>query len=84
MEFNDERDDLTDRASSTPDRLPASHPFLLALSIDPADWFDFERLDADNPATRIVARDAPQNGKMVIHIACASRETRQRLEAGWG
>jgi hypothetical protein len=63
--------------------LPASHPILAALHIDPADWFQFERLDDDNPATRILGHDASQSGKMLVYIACASDEVRNRLEDGW-
>ena len=33
-------------------RLPPSHPILLRLRIDPAQWFRFERLQSDNPAVR--------------------------------
>ncbi len=65
-------------------RLPPSHPILAVVDIDPADWHQFERLDADNPATRILGHDTPCDGRMVIHVACASKETRQRLEDGWG
>jgi hypothetical protein len=60
-------------------RLPASHPFLIEISIDPADWFDFERLFADEPATRILGHDAPREGRMIVHAACASDEVRRRL-----
>jgi len=63
-------------------RLPATHPILAEISIDPADWFDFERLDADNPATRILGHDM-FDGRMVIFIGCASDSVRQRLEDGW-
>lgn len=73
-----------DIAVSNRFRLPPSHPILAEIAIDPVGWFDFERLHADNPATRIVAHDAPQDGKMVVYVACASKETRQRLEDGWG
>jgi hypothetical protein len=32
-------------------RLPPTHPILAEITIDPADWYDLQRLDADNPAT---------------------------------
>ena len=63
-------------------RLPASHPILAAISIDPADWFRLEQLDADNPATRILGHDTPCDGLMSVYIACASDEVRVRLD-GW-
>jgi hypothetical protein len=65
-------------------RLPPSHPILLHLRIDPADWFKFEQMADDNPATRIVGRDEPRDERMIVHVACASEETRRRLEDGWG
>jgi hypothetical protein len=68
----------------SPFQLPASHPVFAEIAIDPSVWHGFQRLFADDPATRILGHDAPQNGKMVVYVACASRETRQRLEDGWG
>jgi hypothetical protein len=61
-----------------------SHPILAEVAIDPADWFRFQELDADNPATRILGHDAPRNGRMMVHVACASDEVRVRLKDGWG
>jgi hypothetical protein len=63
--------------------LPTSHPVLAEINIDPADWYDFQRLDADNPATHIVGHDTPSDGMMTVFIACASDEVRQRLDDGW-
>jgi hypothetical protein len=64
-------------------RLPVSHPILARIEIDPADWYDFQRLNEDNPATRIVGHDAPQDGQMTVYVACASLAVRDRLEDGW-
>ncbi len=63
-------------------RLPPSHPILATLTIDPADWFKCQRLNADNPATQIVGHDI-LDGTMTVFVACASDEVRQRLEDGW-
>jgi hypothetical protein len=46
-------------------------------------WYDFERLQSDNPAVRILGHDEPAAGRMIVHLACASRETRDRLDDGW-
>ena len=43
-------------------RLPTSHPFLATLSINPAEWYHLQRLDAANPDTDIIGHDAPQDG----------------------
>lgn len=64
-------------------RLPPSHPILAEIVIDPADWFQFERLNDDNPATRILGHDAPRGGQMNVYVACASPAVRDRLEDGW-
>jgi hypothetical protein len=64
-------------------RLPSSHPILAEISIDPVDWCDLQRLDADNAATQIVGQDASNNGRMIVFVACASDEVRRRLEDGW-
>lgn len=65
-------------------RLPPSHPVLATLAIDPVDWHRFQQLDDDNPATRILSHDDPLDGQLIVRVACASEETRQRLEHGWG
>jgi hypothetical protein len=77
MRYRDITADVDDRF-----RLPASHPILAEVDIEPADWFQFERLDGDNPATRIVGHDI-LDGRMTILVACASDEVRKRLEDGW-
>jgi hypothetical protein len=62
--------------------LPVSHPVLAEVDIEPADWHDFHRLDADNPATHIVGHDTPIDGRMTVYVACASNEVRKRLNDG--
>jgi len=65
-------------------RLPAGYPVLAEITLDPADWFRFERLVGDTPATRIVGHDDPHDGWLTVHVACASDEVRDGLEDGWG
>jgi hypothetical protein len=65
-------------------RLPPSHPFLAEIAINPADWPKFQQMVEDNPATKLVGRDDPRDERMVVYVACASKETRRRLEDGWG
>jgi hypothetical protein len=62
-------------------RLPPSHPILAQVDIEPADWFQFERLDADNPTTHIVGHDI-LDGRLIVFVACSSDKVRQRLEDG--
>jgi hypothetical protein len=65
-------------------QLPSSHPHLATLSIDPADWFRFERMADENLTIRIVGHDAPQDERLTVYVACSSKEVRRRLEDGWG
>jgi hypothetical protein len=65
-------------------RLPASHPILSEITIDPVNWHDLQRLDADDLTMHIVGHDAPQDGQMTVYVACASRAVRDRLEDAWG
>jgi hypothetical protein len=65
-------------------RLPATHPILAQIVIDPVNWYDLQRLNADNEDTHIVGHDDQEDGMMTVYIACASREVRSRLEEGWG
>jgi hypothetical protein len=71
--------EITD-TGATRFRLPASHPFVAKITIDPVHWHDLQRLDADDLATHIVGRPAPQNGKMVVYVACVSLAVRDRVE----
>ena len=64
-------------------RLPSSHPILAEITIDPVHWHDLQRLDADDLTIHIVGHDEPQNGKMVVYVACASHAVRDRLEDCW-
>ena len=61
---------------------PPSHPILAEVTIDPVDWFRFQQLDEDNPATRILGHDI-SGARMTVYVACVSEEVRIRLEDGW-
>jgi hypothetical protein len=64
-------------------RLPPSHPILAEIVIDPVDWVQFERLNDDNPAARILGHDTSSDGRMTVFVACSSDGVRKRLEDGW-
>jgi hypothetical protein len=65
-------------------RLPTGYPVLAEIVLEPADWFRFERLIGDTPATRIIGHEGPADGWLTVHVACASDEVRDHLEDGWG
>src|SRR5215469_14116024 len=50
-------------------RLPPSHPILAKVAIDPVDWFKFQQMAEDNPATRLISRDDPRDERMVAYVA---------------
>jgi hypothetical protein len=64
-------------------RPTSRYPALAVITIDPADWYRFERLVGDTPATKIIGHDDPEDGLMKIFVACASDKVRDRLEKGW-
>ena len=72
------RDISTDRF-----RLPSSHPYLAEIVIDPVNWHDLQRFDADDLTIHIVGHDAPLDGQMTVYVACASLAVRDRLQDGW-
>jgi hypothetical protein len=74
-------DDFDGEATSI--RLPTGYPILARISIDPANWFQFERLFDDTPVTRIIGQNKARNGRMIVDVTCASASVRERLEDGW-
>ncbi len=64
-------------------RLPSGYPVLAEIVLDPADWFRFNNLVGDTPATRIIGHQGPQDGWITVLVACASDEVQELLEKGW-
>jgi len=64
-------------------KLPASHPHLLELQIDPVDWYRLNDMADDNPGVRIIGHDDPDGGLMTIRVACASEAVVDRLADVW-
>jgi hypothetical protein len=64
-------------------KLPASHPYLLELQIDPVDWHRFSQLSDDNSAVRIIGHDEADDGLMTVRVACASEAVVDRLSDAW-
>lgn len=64
-------------------RLPASHPHLLELQIDPGDWHRFNQFAEDDPTFRIIGHDDPENGLMTVRIACGSPKVAEQLSDAW-
>jgi hypothetical protein len=79
MRYRDIIADVGDRF-----QLPSSHPYLAEIVIDPVNWHDLQRLDANDLTIHIVCHDAPRDGQMNVYVGCASAAIRDRLEDGWG
>jgi hypothetical protein len=79
MRYRDITADVSNRF-----QLPSSHPYLAKIVIDPVNWHDLQRLDADDLTIRILSHDTPCDGQMTVYVACASFAVRDRLEDGWG
>ena len=78
MRYHDITDDVSNRF-----QLTSSHPYLAEITIDPVNWHDLQRLDADDLTIHIVGHDAPRDGQMHVYVGCASAAVRDRLEDGW-
>jgi hypothetical protein len=62
---------------------PETHPYVVDIAIDPADFRKFERLMQDRPEVRLLCRvDGPRS--WTVHVACASAAVRKRLQDTWG
>jgi hypothetical protein len=50
-------------------RLTAGYPVLAEIMIDPTNWFRFNNLVGDTPATRIIGHEGPQDGWLTVLVA---------------
>jgi hypothetical protein len=60
-----------------------SHPYVVAIVLDPAQWHYFERMFEDRPEVRIRKLDHRTADAWTVYVACASQEVRDLLEANW-
>jgi hypothetical protein len=63
---------------------PRSHPYIATITIDPADFYKFERLTEDRPEVVLLHRDDCDPDYWTLSVGCASAAVASRLEAGWG
>jgi hypothetical protein len=63
---------------------PRTHPFIATITIDPADFHQFERLTRDRPEVRLLYRDDRRPDWWALRVGCASAEAASQLEAAWG
>lgn len=63
-------------------RYELTHPYEITITIDPADFSEFERLTQDSETVRLISVDRDPD-LWTLHVACASDEVAQRMEQGW-
>lgn len=64
--------------------LPESHPHLVTIHIDPADWRRVERMIDDAPELRLLDLDGSHADRWTVRIGCASERVRDAVDDGWG
>jgi hypothetical protein len=64
-------------------KLPATHPCLAKLIMNPADWHDFESRFEDRPEVKVRRLDTSQPDQWAVWVACASEAVRDLLEENW-
>lgn len=63
--------------------IPATHPYVIEIELDPADYGRFCRLAEDAPELRILDTDQSLPDAWTVRVACASTETASRLQDAW-
>ena len=63
--------------------MPMSHPVWAQITIDLADWYNFQRLNDYRPETNIIGHDKPHDGRITIYVSCESEGIKESLEDGW-
>lgn len=62
---------------------PPSHPYVVTIHVDPADWCRFQALLEGAPQHRILDCDQSQPDLWPTRVACASPEAAVRLRDAW-
>jgi hypothetical protein len=63
-------------------RYETTHPYIIAITINPVLFADFERLTEDRDEVRLLRREIGPD-LWTLHVACASEEVARRMEEGW-
>lgn len=59
-----------------------THPYTITLTIDPADYYEFERLTRDREEIHLVQRETGPD-LWTLQVACTSEEVARRMKAAW-
>ena len=63
---------------------PSTHPYVVVITIDPADLQSVERLTESRPELRLLGYDDSKPDHWAVRIGCASRQVANHLEEKWG
>jgi hypothetical protein len=61
-----------------------THPIITHIVIAVRDFPETERLIQDQTQAKLIGHDLRDDDRIVIHVACATQDTRRRLEARFG
>lgn len=64
--------------------IPATHPHVATITIDPGDWRRIERVIEERPELRLLHLDDGRANHWRVTIGCASEQMRDVIEDGWG
>lgn len=64
--------------------IPATHPHVATITIDPAAWHRIERMIEDQQELRLLHLDDSRANHWHVTIGCASDRMRDAVEDGWG
>lgn len=63
--------------------VPTTHPHVIEIELDPADYGRICRLTDEAPEVRVLDVDQSHPNVWTMYVACASAETASRLQAAW-
>ena len=63
---------------------PKTHPHLIEITIDPADWHRLENLIDEARELRLLNLDDGKPDRWIVQIGCASEQVSRMVDDGWG
>jgi hypothetical protein len=61
----------------------AKYPVVAHIEIEARDFAQFERKAEDQTKIAVLGHDLSANGRIVVHVACASEAVQHYLEGRW-
>ena len=64
-------------------RAKSSHPVQTEITLPVENFYRFSCLVDDNDAVRIMAHSDPEDGMMVVYIACLNHDVAEAMQDVW-